>query len=75
MKFLIVTGEFGDMRFDPLSLTLYAHHARVERKKTPKIKGLGAFCLLAPKGRKCPAPGGKAPNSSARVKGAGMWGQ
>ena len=74
MKFLIVTGESGDIRSDPLSLNV-PRRARVEHRKTPKIKGLGAFCLLAPKGRKCPAPGGKAPNSSARVKGAGMWGQ
>ena len=73
MKFLIVTGESGDIRSDSLSLN--ASRARVEHPKTPKIKGLGAFCLLAPKGRKCPAPGGKAPNFSARVKGAGMWGQ
>ena len=67
MKFLIVTGESGDIRSDPLSLTYHrttrAPRARVVRRKTlktPKIKGLGAFCLLAPKGRKCPAPGGKA---------------
>ena len=61
MKFLIVTGESGDIRSDPLSLNVSrAHVEHPKTPKTPKIKGLGAFCLLAPKGRKCPAPGGKA---------------